>query len=208
MRSRLAILVGLPVLSALVVSCGSSGSSSGPSTTTARVTESTLYVTLPITSSTTTTTPLQGQVVGQQTYKVLSGDVPVNVAKKFNVTLEALNAANAATPNYSAFYVGLEIIIPATTVDVNTPPVASETTLPAGSTATTPGTAGSTDTDPPASGGCTTGTYTIVEGDVPIRVAEKLGTTVDALNAANAGTSGYSSFYVGLKINVPAKEGC
>jgi len=39
--------------------------------------------------------------------------VPIKVAEKFDVTVEALNAANAATTGYSAFYVGLEIVIPA-----------------------------------------------------------------------------------------------
>ena len=36
----------------------------------------------------------------------------VRVARKFDVTVEALDAANANTPGYGAFFAGLEIIIP------------------------------------------------------------------------------------------------
>ena len=45
--------------------------------------------------------------------------------------------------------------------------------------------------------------YTIKDGDVPFTVANKFGITLDALNLANADTSGYSAFYVGLKIKIP-----
>ena len=41
------------------------------------------------------------------------------------------------------------------------------------------------------------------EGDYPGLVATKLDTTVGKLNSANSATKGYSSFYVGLVINVP-----
>jgi LysM repeat protein len=203
MRSRLAFLAGLPLLASIAAGCGSS-SSSGPSTTTLRVTLSTQYQTQPITPSTTATTVPLGQVTPEQTYTVQSGDVPVNVAKRFNVTLEALNAANAATPNYGVFYPGLEIIIPASTAAPTT--AGSATPTPAASTPASTPTSNSTASSGTAggstSGGCSGGTYTIVEGDYPLKVAEKLGTTVEALNAANAGTSGYSAFYPGLKINV------
>jgi LysM repeat protein len=46
------------------------------------------------------------------TYELEAGDYPAGVAKKFDVTIEALNEANAATEGYSAFYVGLNIVIP------------------------------------------------------------------------------------------------
>ena len=36
----------------------------------------------------------------------------VRVAEKFDVTVEALDAANASTPGYGAFFAGLEIVIP------------------------------------------------------------------------------------------------
>lgn len=201
MRLRLAVLAGLPLLASIAAGCGSS-SSSGPSTTTLRVTLSTQYQTQPITPSTTATTVPLGQVTPEQTYTVQSGDVPVNVAKRFNVTLEALNAANAATPNYTAFFVGLEIIIPASTAAPTQTTVTGATPTPSASTPTEDSTASSDTTAGSTSAGCSGGTYTIVEGDYPLKVAEKLGTTVEALNAANAGTSGYAAFFPGLKINV------
>jgi len=61
-------------------------------------------------------------------------------------------------------------------------------------------------TIPDAGDNCDQGTYTIVAGDVPSKVANKFDVTVEALNAANSGTSGYSSFYVGLEIVIPAKD--
>jgi len=46
------------------------------------------------------------------TYTVEAGDYPIAVAKKFDVTIEALNEANANTPGYSTFYPSLKIVIP------------------------------------------------------------------------------------------------
>jgi LysM repeat protein len=51
----------------------------------------------------------------------------------------------------------------------------------------------------------TQGSYTIVEGDYPGLVAKNFDITVAQLDAANAGTKGYKSFFVGLKIVIPAK---
>ena len=48
-------------------------------------------------------------------YTVVSGDYPIGVAQKFDVTIDALNEANRNTPGYSSFYPSLEIIIPAAT---------------------------------------------------------------------------------------------
>ena len=42
----------------------------------------------------------------------MAGDYPIKVASSFDVTVEALNAANASTPA-TAFYPGLVIVIPA-----------------------------------------------------------------------------------------------
>ena len=73
------------------------------------------------------------------------------------------------------------------------------------------GTTPSTETTTTIAGGqsaCAPGEYTIVAGDYPAKVAKKLDTTVDALNAANVNTPGYASFYVGLKIKTPPKANC
>ncbi len=45
-------------------------------------------------------------------------------------------------------------------------------------------------------------------GDYPGKVAKNLDTTVAALDAANVGTKGYSSFQVGVKIKTPPKANC
>jgi LysM repeat protein len=126
--------------------------------------------------------------------------VPVNVAKRFGVTLDALNLANANTPNYAAFYVGLVIKIPEGAL-VQPPPT---TTIPgAATTDTTTANAATTTTLTPDSNGCTTGSYTIVEGDLPGVVAKKFDVTVAQLDAANANTKGYKNFIVGVTIVIP-----
>ena len=55
---------------------------------------------------------------------------------------------------------------------------------------------------------CSAGTYTLEAGDYPIGVAEKFDITLDALNAANASTPGYSTFYPSLQIVIPAATDC
>ncbi len=59
------------------------------------------------------TIPDAGDNCAPGTYPIAEGDYPGRVAGKFDVTVDALNAANASTPGYGAFYVGLEIVIPA-----------------------------------------------------------------------------------------------
>jgi LysM repeat protein len=63
----------------------------------------------------TTTAP-----AGSGTYTINAGDIPSVVAQKFGITLEALNAANANTTGYEAFYVGLTIVLPAEAVGTTT----------------------------------------------------------------------------------------
>ena len=59
------------------------------------------------------TIPDAGDNCSQGTYTLVEGDYPGAVASKFDVTVDALNAANVNTSGYGAFYVGLEIVIPA-----------------------------------------------------------------------------------------------
>jgi LysM repeat protein len=66
------------------------------------------------TPSTGTTTTVAG---GQSTcapgeYTILAGDFEGKVAKKLDTTVDALRAANAATPNYKSFFPGLKIKTP------------------------------------------------------------------------------------------------
>ena len=59
----------------------------------------------------TTSTALGGPC-DPGTYTLEPNDYPAGVAEKFDVSVEDLNAANAATEGYDVFYVGLEIVIP------------------------------------------------------------------------------------------------
>ena len=145
-----------------------------------------------------TTVPTEGQVSAvAQEYTIVAGDVPVNVAKRFGVTLDALNLANADTPNYAAFYVGLVIKIPEGALV----PAPTTTTLPG--TVVTTANAATTTTLAADSNGCTTGTHEIVAGDLPGTVAKKYDVTVAQLDAANADTKGYQNFIVGITIVIP-----
>ncbi|HYN35092.1 MAG TPA: LysM peptidoglycan-binding domain-containing protein [Ilumatobacteraceae bacterium] len=59
------------------------------------------------------TIPDAGDNCSQGDYTIADGDFEGKVATNFDVTVEALRAANASTPNYSSFYPGLVIVIPA-----------------------------------------------------------------------------------------------
>jgi LysM repeat protein len=89
--------------------------------------------------------------------------------------------------------------LPPTTI-VGTP-ASPITAAPEATTAPTTATTSAPTTTEAQGSAC--GTYTVEEGDYPGLVATKLDTTVGKLNSANSGTRGYSSFYVGLVINVP-----
>lgn len=210
-------------LAALGAACGDSASSS--STTAPIVIPPTNFQTVPTTPPSTSTTlaPVLGPdgqpAPGSQTtdvtdYTILANDVPIRVAKKFGITVEALDAANTATTNYKSFYAGLVIKIPAgatiPSADSGTAPsttmlgtetsTATATSGPAGSGAST---STSTSAAPTVDGACGTGSYTVAADDVPLRVAKKFDITIAQLDAANASTKGYKSFYVGLKIVIP-----
>lgn len=59
------------------------------------------------------TIPASGSNCEPGSYVVEDGDFEGRVATKFDVTVDALRAANANTPDYGVFYVGLPIVIPA-----------------------------------------------------------------------------------------------
>jgi LysM repeat protein len=61
----------------------------------------------------TETIPDAGDNCGPGSYTIVEGDFEGKVATAFDVTVDALRAANANTQNYGAFYPGLEIVIPA-----------------------------------------------------------------------------------------------
>lgn len=197
-----------------LVSCGTDEATTN--TTTVRV-GATNYVTIapaPSTNVPVTTAPdAPGSILQFQTeYVILEGDYPSTVANKWKVKFEDLMTLNGWTLQDNGIVpewpgVGQTILIPAgatvpgvppdpgiPTTTIAGAPVAPTTAAPETTVATT------TTTEAP---GSACGEYTIEEGDYPGLVATKLDTTVGKLNAANAGTNGYSSFYVGLVINVP-----
>ncbi len=59
------------------------------------------------------TIPDAGDNCAPGKYTILDGDYEGKVAGKFDVTVEALRAANGSTSGYGAFYPGLDIVIPA-----------------------------------------------------------------------------------------------
>ena len=60
----------------------------------------------------TTTTLAPSSECTEGTYTIAEGDIPITVAEQFDVTVDELNAANASTPGYGGFIVGIEIVIP------------------------------------------------------------------------------------------------
>ncbi len=92
-------------------------------------TESTVCFSNPPTSlPAATTTSLGISAYGTAHYVVQAGDNPTSIANTYGITLQELNAANAETPGYDLFAVGLIIAIPLrypfidTTVPFNTLP--------------------------------------------------------------------------------------
>lgn len=109
------------------------------------------------------------------TYVLRSGDNPTSVAAMFGVSLDAMNAANASTPDYGLFYEGLEIKIP---------------DAPVGSTT-------------PSLGIDIAGDYILQSGDFPASIAERFGVTLAELDLANRGNPEYTAWLVGNVIHIP-----
>jgi len=215
MKSKVLVLA----LSAAVLAACGGASGSSPDQTTLDLT-STNYVTVTQTPTTIATTTLPGGNPGavhpeEGTYVVANGDFPAVIANRYKVKFADLLAINgwtlvgsgssAQVPEFPA--VGAVIRIPPGWTE---PGAAPETTSGGGTSGATGDTTPSQTTTTIAGGQstCAPGEYTIVAGDYLSKVAKKLDTTVDALNAANASTAGYSAFFPGLKIKTPPKANC
>jgi LysM repeat protein len=204
---RLGALVGPVVVGAVVLSSCGGGETAATQSTIDLSSASTAFVVRP---PATTEPPADtagdpdAVVEGTQEYTVQSGDYPFLLVERFGVTLEDLLGVNEWTNPNQFPGPGTVILIPPGGKSVAAAP--TPTPDAAGDTSASPGAA--TETIPDAGDNCAPGTYTIVKDDFPGRVASKFDVTVDALNAANANTSGYSSFYVGLEIVIPAKSDC
>jgi LysM repeat protein len=192
------ILIGALVLA----SCGSdTGSGAVASTQVDLDTAATNYIVKdPVT---TTIAPLVTEIdpiaSGSQVYVVQAGDNPTKVAGLFGVPLEVLLAFNGWATGSEFPFPGQDVLIPPGAVSAAEPATEDDSVaaVPDG------------ETIPDSGSNCTAGQYTIEASDTARTiVAEKFDVTVDALDAANAGTSGYGAFYPGLKIVIPAKAGC
>ncbi|GAB4446231.1 MAG: hypothetical protein OHK0041_04770 [Anaerolineales bacterium] len=109
-------------------------------------------------------------------YVVARGDTLKGLATRFSTTIDALLKSNPEITNPNLIYEGQWIKVYAAPT---TPPPAT----------------------PPAD---STQTYYVKKGDTLRKIAEKFGTTVDALLKLNTGITNPNLIYVGQAIKVPA----
>jgi len=195
--SRLAAVAGPALaLTVLLGACGGDSSAASKPTVTLEDGETSYATIAPAT--TTTLAPEELAAIGPTVdYEVQAGDYGIKVSDDFGISLGELEAANGWSDAGAEFPgPGSIIQIPASA----TPPADDdeESAEPeTGETVPDPGT------------GCEAGSYTIEEGDTSrVKVAEKFDVTVEAMDAANANTPGYSSFFPGLEIVIPPKADC
>jgi hypothetical protein len=200
LRRRSVLPVVLVALA--LTACGSGDGESADTTIPAEVPIATIAPPTTQAAPTTVDTTPGAVLTGPVEYTILDGDSPSKIAGLFGIPLQALLDANGwelvddQVPGFP--FAGAIITIPA---GATMPVVSTPDTTPVAGSTVAGGTTGTTDTTEPANGIC--GSYVIMENDNPSVVARKLDTTLDKLNAANASTDGYSSFFVGLSINVP-----
>lgn len=209
---RLGALAGPVLIGAVVLSsCGGSETAATQSTIDLSAASTAFVVRPPATTEPPADTAAAGDpdaiVEGTQEYTVQSGDYPFLLVERFDVTLEDLLGVNEWTSPNQFPGPGTVILIPpgGKSVAAATAPTPDAPDDTSGDTASEDV---ATETIPDAGDNCAPGSYTIVEGDYPGKVASKFDVTVDALNAANVNTSGYGAFYVGLEIVIPAKSDC
>ena len=204
MKSR-SLAAGSCVLTLLGISaCGeSNGTGASTATTTVKLGQTSYVTAAPILTSTTTAGTLApgavGGIPGEQIYTVVSGDYPIGIAKKHCIDFATLVAYNAWPEGADhGFFPGDQVKIPSgacapgSQPESTTAPVVEET--PQETTTTFDASTG--------------GTYTVVAGDYLAGIAEKVGTTVDALVAANGWPDGAAHTIIpGQKIKTPVESG-
>ena len=195
----------------LLAACGGSSDSGATQSTIDLSQASTAFVVRPPATTVPgfTVDGVAVAVTEEQEYVIQSGDYPLKVAADFNVSLEDLIAYNEWGSADEFPGIGTPIKIPpgATAVGVVTDAEGDSAVIVAEGN-------GDGDPDvtivtiPDAGDNCAAGSYTLVDGDYPQKVADQFDVTVPALRAANSRTSGYNAFYVGLEIVIPAKADC
>jgi len=209
---RLGAVVAPAIVGAfLLASCGAADDAATQSTIDLSAASTAFVVRPPA-----TTIPADGSVEGvggvittEQEYVVQAGDYPYKITEQFGISLEDLVAYNEWGSANEFPGPGATIKIPpgGTAVAVVTTGE-GDTAIVGASGNTESGVSTTVVTIPDAGDNCGQGTYTIVEGDYEGKVASNFDVTVDALRAANTGTSGYNAFYPGLEIVIPAKADC
>lgn len=129
-----------------------------------------------------------------RTYTVVDGDTLLDIANRYNVSVEDLMAINNLT-DPTALFVDQVLTIPGTSGSSTPQRASTPTTAPAEEPTEAP-TVAPTE---PASGQ----TYTVQEGDIPETIAAQFGITADALMAAN-GLTDPTSLQIGQVLVIPA----
>jgi LysM repeat protein len=201
---RIGAIAGPVLVGALfMASCGAEDSAASVSTIDLSAASTAFVVRPPATTVSPTDSVAPGEVVTtEQEYVVQAGDYPLKVTEMFGVSLDDLVA-------YNEWGSANEFPGPGTTIKIPPGGIApGETSTESTDDTTEAATDAPAATIPDAGDNCGEGTYVIVAGDLPGRVASKFDVTLDALNAANAGTPGYAGFVVGIEIVIPAKADC
>ena len=140
----------------------------------------------------TATPPSSG---GEILYIVKAGDTLSRIASSFGVTLQAImQRNNISNPNY--IYVGQQLYIPASGGGQPQPTATSSAPQP---------------TQPPAQPTATPNSqgytlYTVQRGDTLARIAQRFGTTIDAIMRLN-NLSNPNYIYIGQQLKIPTSGG-
>jgi LysM repeat protein len=197
----------------LITACGD-GDDETANTPVVPIDETSYVVKEPATTTTTLapTDSLEGGISAvEQLYTVVAGDAVSLIATRHGITMEELSNYNEWPEGIShPLNPGDEIRIPpgskipsAAEADEDDDEDTTDDTD--ADTDSTDADTDSTDAPPSGSGDdCEAGTHTITADDTTrVKVAEKYDVTVEALDAANVNTAGYSAFYPGLEIVIP-----
>jgi hypothetical protein len=221
---RVAAIVGPALIGAvLLTSCGGDEGGATQSTIDLSASSTAFVVRTPATTVPPADTGVPGTgeggtVEGTQEYEVQAGDYPYLIVERFAISLEDLVNVNEWGSANEFPGPGTIILIPPggrSVAEVMAGGGDDESTETDTDTETDTGSGEETEsseptaTIPDAGDNCAEGSYTITaEDNTRQKVANAFDVTVEALDAANAGTPGYSAFYPGLEIVIPAKSDC
>jgi LysM repeat protein len=175
----------------------------GAVTTTTVAIRTTDFVTIPPVETTPPGPSTIPEIIEEeQEYTIVAGDYPLGVAAKFGITLDELVQYNGWVSADAFPFPGTVIRIPPGSKN----PAASATATPSndpGLLTVPPDPVTTLAGGQPNSG---EGTYVIVVGDFPLRIAEKFDVTLEALAAANGWEDLQRDFpFPGTTIIIPAK---